>query len=134
MIGLFADSFYFIALLNPRDRYHRAAVEATHSIETPLITTAWILVETADALSAPDIRRTVFRFLKDAGQNDQLKVVSGPEWHERGLSLFGLRSDKDWSLTDCISFAVMKSFDIRSALTADHHFEQAGFQALLKNG
>jgi hypothetical protein len=42
------------------------------------------------------------------------------------------RPDKDWSLTDCISFVVMEDENIKEALTADHHFEQAGFVALLK--
>jgi predicted nucleic acid-binding protein len=42
------------------------------------------------------------------------------------------RPDKDWSLTDCISFVVMENQDITEALTADRHFVQAGFTALLK--
>ena len=42
------------------------------------------------------------------------------------------RQDKRWSFTDCISFAVMKQMKIADALTGDHHFEQAGFRALLK--
>jgi predicted nucleic acid-binding protein len=45
--------------------------------------------------------------------------------------LYGQRADKSWSLTDCISFAVMEARGIRQALTADHHFTQAGFVALL---
>lgn len=51
---------------------------------------------------------------------------------ERGLRLFRERPDKGWSLTDCISFVVMEERGIRDALTGDHHFEQAGFAALLK--
>ena len=46
--------------------------------------------------------------------------------------MFAARPDKDWSLTDCISFVVMQERNIQDALTADHHFEQAGFVALLK--
>jgi predicted nucleic acid-binding protein len=47
------------------------------------------------------------------------------------LLLFAARSDKDWSLTDCLSFIVMGRKNIREALTADNHFEQAGFRAVL---
>ena len=45
--------------------------------------------------------------------------------------VYSNRSDKDWSLTDCISSAVMDEEGLTEALTADHHFEQAGFVALL---
>lgn len=50
----------------------------------------------------------------------------------RGLQLSNNRPEKEWSLTDCISFVVMKERRIKEALTGDHHFEQAGFVALLK--
>lgn len=50
----------------------------------------------------------------------------------RGLDLMRQRTDKDWSLTDCISFVVMEDEGLREALTGDQHFEQAGFKALLK--
>lgn len=41
-------------------------------------------------------------------------------------------SDKDWSLTDCTSFVVMEAEGLKDALTGERHFEQAGFNALLK--
>jgi hypothetical protein len=61
-------------------------------------------------------------------------VVVGfdPTVYQAGFGLYGGRSDKDWSLTDCISFAVMSERGLSEALTADHHFEQAGFQAVFK--
>jgi predicted nucleic acid-binding protein len=48
------------------------------------------------------------------------------------VELYAERPDKDWSLTDCISFVVMRHQGVTQALTGDHHFEQAGFTALLK--
>jgi predicted nucleic acid-binding protein len=42
------------------------------------------------------------------------------------------RSDKDFSLVDCSSFVVMKKMNMTDALTTDGHFEQAGFNRLLK--
>jgi len=51
---------------------------------------------------------------------------------DRGVALFATRADKEWGLTDCISFVVMKEHDITDALTADHRFEQAGFRSLLR--
>ena len=51
---------------------------------------------------------------------------------QEGVQLYNARPDKDWSLTDCISFVVMQEHGLTDALTGDHHFEQAGFTALLK--
>ena len=51
---------------------------------------------------------------------------------ERGVALHAARQDKEWSLTDCLSFVVTQERGIREALTGDHHFEQAGFGVLLK--
>jgi uncharacterized protein len=48
------------------------------------------------------------------------------------FDLFNHRPDKDWSLTDCVSFVVMDDMGLREALSPDHHFEQAGFAILLK--
>jgi len=59
-------------------------------------------------------------------------VSSSDDWFERGVELYRQRPDKEWSLTDCISFAVMREMKISEALTGDHHFEQAGVKALLK--
>ena len=65
--------------------------------------------------------------------NPQVKLIP-PDvaLFDAGVQLFANRPDKEWSLTDCISFVVMQQEGITQALTADHHFEQAGFQALLK--
>ena len=47
------------------------------------------------------------------------------------VALLDARPDKLWSMTDCVSFEIMRQGNITTALTADHHFVQAGFQALL---
>ena len=51
---------------------------------------------------------------------------------DEGIELYRRRPDKGWSLTDCISFVVMTDEGLSESLTADRHFEQAGFVALLK--
>lgn len=133
MSGIFADSVFFIALLNRTDQYHASAKEAVSSISLGLVTTGWILVEVANALGTPPFRGLVHRFLLEMAADQNLKIIpADSDWYERGLALYGTRPDKSWSLTDCISFEVMDSLGMRDALTADHHFEQAGFRALLK--
>ena len=54
-----------------------------------------------------------------------------PELLDRAVELFRSRADKNWPLTDCVSFVVMHDHKLTEALSADRHFEQAGFKALL---
>jgi predicted nucleic acid-binding protein len=132
MSDVFADAFYYIALLNPNDQFHAAALEATGQLQRRIATTLWVLMEVADALSAPAVRRRTHEFLvRVASDPNTTLIVEPAPWYERGLALFGSRGDKDWSLTDCISFEVMTQRGIADALTGDHHFVQAGFRALL---
>jgi uncharacterized protein len=133
MTKIFADTFYFLALLNPRDAAHPRAVAVARTIQGPLVTTAWVLTELADAMSAPENRREFISTLKDLRQNPAVIIVPpDPPLFEEGIQLFANRPDKGWSLTDCISFVVMAKEDIKEALTGDKHYEQAGFVALLK--
>lgn len=132
MRQVFADNFYFLALLNQRDEAHQRAVEAAAVIER-MVTTEWVLTELADGL-APSRRRQMFvetrrQLLADA---DVQVVPFDPNLYEEGVQLYAARPDKEWSLTDCISFVVMRREGITDALTGDRHFEQAGFIALLK--
>jgi uncharacterized protein len=59
-------------------------------------------------------------------------TITFTDLYEEGVKLYAARDDKEWSLTDCLSFVVMQEANITESLTADHHFEQAGFVALLK--
>jgi uncharacterized protein len=53
---------------------------------------------------------------------------------DQAVELFRQRSDKNWSLTDCLSFVVMSELQLTDALSTDRHFSQAGFRALLVDG
>ena len=133
MKAVFADTFYFLALLNPRDAAHARAVAATRKLQGQLITTAWVLTEFADAMSAPPNRSEFISTLDDLRKNPDVQVVPANDaLFDEGVQLFANRLDKEWSLTDCISFVVMEQNGLTEALTGDHHFEQAGFVALLK--
>ena len=131
MSALFADTFFFLALLNDRDAAHAKALQFEGI--APLVTTGWVLMEVGDALSAPENRRAFLRLLALLQESSDVRIVPlSDELFARGVELFRQRLDKEWSLTDCISFVVMSDDGIVSALTGDHHFEQAGFRALLK--
>jgi predicted nucleic acid-binding protein len=133
MTPCFADTFFFLALVSRKDPVTRARAADARRAGRPLVTTAWVLVETADALCDPPYRE-VFLRLYDAllTMRDVRIIEPSQSTLEQAISLYRNRPDKHWSLTDCISFVVMKAENITEALTADHHFEQAGFVALLK--
>ena len=128
MTEVFADAFYYIALLNPADQFHAAAVAATKTLTQRFVTTGWVLMEVADALSAPAVRQRTHQFLERIAVDPNTTVIANFDpWFARGVKLYGERGDKSWSLTDCISFEVMKDRGVSEALTGDHHFTQAGF-------
>ena len=90
-------------------------------------------MEVADALAESISRCSVVPFIRHLGQDQKVKIISAsPELFERGLQLYEQRPDKDWPLTDCVSFVVMKEEELTDALTGDRHFEQAGFKTLLR--
>jgi predicted nucleic acid-binding protein len=133
MNRVFADTFYFLALLNPRDKAHGPALAYTTSFQGEMVTTALVLTELGDAMSKPVNRPEFISTLQDLKTNPQIHIVPADSalFHD-GVKLFAARLDKEWSLTDCMSFVVMTRERITGALTGDHHFEQAGFNALLK--
>jgi uncharacterized protein len=89
----------------------------------------------ADALCSPAHRQNFTRLLALLKADPDTEIVSASaSLFERGAELYARRPDKYWTLTDCISFVVMTERGIVEALTGDHHFEQAGFRALLRQG
>lgn len=132
MIDVFADTSYFIALLSPSDRHHHAARQATSRRTSRLVTTSWVVVEVANAMSRVGLRQLFLNVYDGMITLPQhLIIPADQKWIERGLEYYRQRPDKNWSLTDCISFIVMQELAITEALTADSHFQQAGFRALL---
>ncbi len=135
MNPLFADAFFFIAILNKSDRAHkRAEAYLFPQLTRPLLTTAWVLIEVADGLAQPHQRFAVVRLLTALRSYPGVEIIPpDPALFERGFELYSQRPDKGWSLTDCISFIVMSDCGLTDAPTGDHHFEQAGFRALLRD-
>ena len=130
---LFLDTSYILALLDKNDQYHEKALKLFSNINTTK--EIWfhegILIEIGDGLSEIN-RDAAFKFYKSVEQTknfNNYKISS--ELISEAYDFYYQYKDKDWGLTDCISFCVMKKHDISDALTSDHHFEQAGFSALL---
>ena len=131
MTSCFADTFYFVAMLNRRDANHERAMALNASLRVRLVTTAWIVTETANAMSKPPDRLLFLQLLERLRTSPSVSIVPfSQSLFEEGLRLYAARSDKGWSLTDCVSFIVMEQEHVKDALTGDHHFVQAGFNAL----
>jgi predicted nucleic acid-binding protein len=135
MTPVFTDTFFYLALLIQNDHAHHRAVAASEARRGRFVTTEWVLTEVADALCRPAHRQNFTRLLAllKADPNTEIVPASGALF-ERGADLHAHRPDKSWTLTDCISFVVMTERGITLAPTGDHHFEQAGFRALLSAG
>jgi uncharacterized protein len=134
MKPVFADTFYFLALINQRDAAHALAVQARSlSRSRPLVTSHFVLLETADFLCDPP-NRSIFGAIVDSLRhmtNSEIVIVDQTTL-DAAIDLYKSRPDKSWSLTDCTSFIIMQQRGLTQALTGDHHFEQAGFETLLK--
>jgi uncharacterized protein len=129
---IFVDSGYFIALASEGDELHARALQWT-AIADRLVVSEYVLWETINHLSSMADRPKAHKLLTDVRSSDTCEVVAAaPALFDRGISLHRARSDKNWSLTDCISFCIMRDRGIREALAYDEHFEQAGFVALLR--
>lgn len=128
----FADTSYFLALVGPQDAWYRRAVELTDQLLGQVFVTEYVLVELASMLCRDQDREVYLATVRDVQSDPAFRIIAASSaLFERGLQLFGSRPDKEWSLVDCISFVVMKERRLTGALTADHHFKQAGFNALL---
>lgn len=133
MTPVFADSFFFFALLNNNDAAHEAAERLSSEIGRPFLTTAWVLTEVADGCANVDKRGLFVELFNTLRASPDARIIGPSEGlFSRGVELYRQRPDIEWSLTDCLSFVVMGDERISDALTGDHHFEQAGFRALLK--
>lgn len=131
MTTVFADAFYWFAVLNRRDEYHDMVKRHAGSFRGSILTTQWVLAEVADALARSKARKLVGPFFQQLADNDAVTIIdASASLFRRGIDLYLDRPDKGWSFTDCTSFVVMKEHGVSEALTGDQHFAQAGFVVL----
>lgn len=130
---ILVDSSYLVALFNPGDALWARAQAWSEVVDVPLVVTEQVLCETADAFSAPNHRAKAHAVLSGFRSLEDVNIVwSTPQLFDAASDLHRARPDKYWSFTDCAAFVVMQQRGIRQELTYDRHFEQAGFEALLR--
>ena len=131
--AVFADTSFYAASANPHDQFHLRAREEGAKRRSLTVTTEFVLLETANFCLQGNRGTAYVNLVASLRAAKGVEIIpASTEWFQRGLDLFASRPDKHWSLTDCISFAVMKERGLTDALIADHNFEQAGFRALLR--
>ena len=130
---IFLDTSYFVALAMPADALHATALKWSECLSGPFLTTEFVLLEVVNMLSGVGRRAKAHALLESLANNSNIRVerASSKLFH-LGLRLHANRPDKSWSLTDCISFEVMRGAALTDALTYDQDFEQAGFRPLLR--
>ncbi len=136
MQPIFLDTSFAIALAVSDDAHHTQALEIREKLKREqgrLVTTSAIVLEIGDGLSRLRYRKLAFSILDFVQDDPSLQIVHlSNTLLESAIKLYRQRSDKEWGLTDCVSFVVMRERGITDALTADEHFQQAGFRALLR--
>lgn len=136
MENFFGDTGYFIALVNTKDRYHLQAKEWANRITEQKINchlSIPVVFEIADGFSRIGRRELGIDLLEKISKSINFIVHSFSDTtYNNAKKLYNTRKDKEWSLTDCYSFELMKELSISRALSADQHFEQFGYEILLK--
>ncbi len=139
MNDYFADSGYWIALITPDDEFHALAMEYGALLEAQgdrIVTTQLVLNEALAPRSgtSAQMRRAIIDLIDRIIQDPRVSIIrQSSEQFDEAFAMFRtVANDKEWSITDCASFLLMRRLNIADALTGDHHFRQAGFTVLLE--
>jgi predicted nucleic acid-binding protein len=133
---VFADTGYWIALLDPQDTLHHNAVSLSVSIaQAKIYTSEMVLTEVLNHFSKRGtfLKQAVIALIQSTQKSPVIEITpQTSELFHATLELYSQRPDQSWSHTDCASFCIMQQRSIQEALAYDRHFEQAGFIALLR--
>ena len=132
---VFLDTSFAVALANQSDDLHDQALLLADRLESDrarLVTTYAVLLEIGNSLTKLRFRVAAAELLDSLHGDSNVEIIPFTDSrYASAFQLFRERPDKEWGLTDCLSFVVMQEQNVRHALTHDHHFVQAGFLALL---
>lgn len=137
MAAVFLDASHAIALSASTGQHHKQAEIIAEQLEaegTRLVTTRVVILEIGNALAKFRYRNAVINLLDSLEKDPNVEIIPISEQfvYEKAFQLYRDRPDKEWSITDCISFIVMQDRKLIEALTAEEHFRQAGFRVMLR--
>jgi uncharacterized protein len=132
----FVDTFYLVALSDPRDQWHARVLTFSRSLsDYHLYTVDEVLAEylTFYSASRPHIREDAVQTVLNVLNDPHITVMA--QSHASfldALAFYAARLDKHYSLTDCVSMQAMRREGLTDVLTNDHHFTQEGFHILFE--
>lgn len=134
---LFADTFYWIALINPRDAWHDEVMKFNYTLTNnyKLLLTDGVVDEVFAFFSkqGEQMRKKTYALYQAMLNDRNIEIITPtPQHRQAGIELYGKRLDKGYSLTDCISMVVMKDRNVLEVLTHDVHFAQEGFTIIFQ--
>lgn len=133
---VFVDTSAWLALVNKSDAAHQKAKKVRDALlkdQIQFVVTNYVMVEIANALCRIPHRETAVKLINIIEMTENIQIVEiDKEIYKEAWRVYSTYLDKEWSLTDCTSFEVMRARRITEAFTTDKHFEQAGFNVLIK--
>ena len=137
MRKIFLDTAYLQALVDTRDSLHQSSVAITDELDIFLsVTSEMVLTELLNALSGRGgyLRDAALDIVDKLHQDSSVEIIpQTSQLFTEALLLYRQRRDKSYSLTDCASMLIMRQQNLSDVLTFDRHFQQEGFNALLRN-
>ncbi len=136
MKTVFADTGYWIALLDSQDTLHSKVINLSITFtQVQIVTSEMVLTEILNHFSKRGnfLRYAAANLIESLQDNPAITIIPQTDSiFQQALILYKQRPDQAWSHTDCSSFCIMQQQNILEALAYDKHFEQAGFVALLR--
>jgi predicted nucleic acid-binding protein len=137
MRKIFLDTAYLQALVDTRDSLHQSSVAITDELDIFLsVTSQMVLTELLNALSGRGwyLRDAALDIVDKLHQDSSVEIIpQTSQLFTEALLFYRQRRDKSYSLTDCASMLIMRQQNLSDVLTFDRHFQQEGFNALLRN-
>ena len=133
---VFVDTSALLALCSGRDHLHaraRTTVAQLAALRIGFVTSQWVLAEFLNSAAGGPLRGSAISDVNRLLNSPVTDIVpaTSQSW-STAFDLYQARSDKGWSLVDCSSILICQQRGIRRILTHDRHFEQAGFEAMLR--
>jgi predicted nucleic acid-binding protein len=134
-VTYFADTWFWVALLNRTDPDHKRARDLSRKVGTSSVVTSQLVMIECFGFCCKlgqDMRLACCKLVEELNANPRVTVVPySDQQYDRAVQLYKrVSSDKKWSLVDCASFTIMEEAGIKVAITAYHHFEQSGYTLL----